>query len=94
MIPKLSRFLFLEKLFANSFASSAAEDNTSSPLKRGIIDLPFLRTLLVIHLFWFISMSKFGSFKNHFLMITIAGLNSTLDADLSVGTDRRSNFYA
>ena len=51
MIPKLSRFLFLEKLFANSFALSAAEDNTSSQLKRGIIDLPFLRTLLVIHLF-------------------------------------------
>ena len=94
MIPKLSRFLFLEKLFANSFALSAAEDNTSSQLKRGIIDLPFLRTLLVIHLFWFISMNKFGSFKNHFLMITIACLNSTLDADLSVGTDRRSDFYA
>ena len=48
-IPESSRFEFLEKFLANSFALSDAEDNTSSPLNRGgIADLPLLRTLLAI----------------------------------------------
>ena len=48
-IPESSRFEFLEKLLANNFASSDAEDNTSEPLNRGgIADLPLLRTLLAI----------------------------------------------
>ena len=47
-IPE-SRFEFLEKFLANSFALSAAEDNTSGPLNRGgIADLLLLRTLLAI----------------------------------------------
>ena len=47
-IPDSSRLEFLEKFSANNFALSDAEDNTSGPLNRGsIVDLPFLRTLLV-----------------------------------------------
>ena len=47
-ISESSRFEFLEKFLANSFALSDAEDNTSGPLNRGgIVDLPLLRTLLV-----------------------------------------------
>ena len=49
-IPESSRFEFLEKFLANNFALSDAEDNTSGPLnRRGIADLPLLRTLLAIH---------------------------------------------
>ena len=45
-IPESSRLEFLEKLLANHFALSGAEDNTSRPLNRGgIADLPLLRTL-------------------------------------------------
>ena len=48
-IPESSRFEFLEKFLANNFALSDAEDNTSGPLnRRGIVDLPMLRTLLAI----------------------------------------------
>ena len=48
-ILESSRFEFLEKFLANNFASSDAEDNTSSPSNRGgIADLPLLRTLLAI----------------------------------------------
>ena len=40
-IPESSRLEFLEKFFANNFALSDAEDNTSGPLNRGgIADLP------------------------------------------------------
>ena len=49
-IPESSRLEVLEKFSANNFALSDAEDNTSSPLRRGgIADLPLLRTLLAIH---------------------------------------------
>ena len=48
-IPESSRLEFLEKFSANDFALSGAEDNTSGPLnRRGIADLPLLRTLLAI----------------------------------------------
>ena len=82
-IPESSRLEFLEKFLANNFALSDAEDNTSGPLNRGgIADLPLLRTLLAIRQksrepsFWevmdscFISICKFGSFKNPFATIT------------------------
>ena len=83
-IPELSRLEFQEKFLAKNFALSDAEDNNSSPLnRRGIADLPLLRTLLAIcqkvlrtkflgsdGLFYFSSMCKFGSFKNLFAMIT------------------------
>ena len=46
-IPESSRLEFLEKFLANNSALSDAEDNTSEPLnRRGIADLPLLRTLL------------------------------------------------
>ena len=46
-IPESSRLKFLEKLLAKSFALLDAEDDTFGLLNRGgIIDLPFLRTLL------------------------------------------------
>ena len=67
----------------NNFDLSDAEDNTSGPLNRGgLADLPLLRTLLAIHqvprakflgskrLFCFISICKFGNFKNPFAKIT------------------------
>ena len=82
-IPESSRLEFLEKFSANNFVLSDAEDNTSRLLnKGGIADLPLLRTLLEIHQkslepsFWemmdscFISICKFGSFKNPFASIT------------------------
>ena len=48
-IPESSRFEFLQKVLANNFALSDAEDNTFGPLNRGgIADLPLLRTLLAI----------------------------------------------
>ena len=48
-IPESSRFEFLEKFLAKNFALSDAENNTSGPLnRRGIVDLPLLRTLLAI----------------------------------------------
>ena len=44
-IPE-SRFEFLGKFSVNNFALSDAEDNTSGSLnRRGIADLPLLRTL-------------------------------------------------
>ena len=44
-----SRLEFLETFWANSFALSDAEGNTSRPLNRGgMADLPLLRTLLAI----------------------------------------------
>ena len=49
-IPESSRLEFLEKFLGNNFALSDAEDNTSGPLnRRGIANLPLLRTLLAIH---------------------------------------------
>ena len=48
-IPESSSLKILEKILANNFALSDAEDNTSGPLnKGGIADLPLLRTILAI----------------------------------------------
>ena len=48
-ILESSRLEFLEKLLANSFPLSDAEDKTSGPLNRGdIADLLLLRTLLAV----------------------------------------------
>ena len=48
-IPKSSSLEFLEKLLANNFVLSDAEDSTSRPLNRGgTADLLLLRTLLAI----------------------------------------------
>ena len=75
-IPESSRLEFLEKFSANNFALSDAEDNTPGPLNRGsITDLPLSKTLLAILLgsdgiFCFISLCKFGSFKDPFATIT------------------------
>ena len=50
-VPNSSRLVFLEKILANNFALSDAEDNTSELLNRGgIPDLPLLRTLLAIQI--------------------------------------------
>ena len=49
-LPESSRLEFLEKISANNFTLSNAEDNTSGSLNRGgIADLSLLRTLLAIH---------------------------------------------
>ena len=48
-IPESSRLEFLEKFSAKHFALLDAKNNTSGTLnKRGIADLPLLRTLLAI----------------------------------------------
>ena len=48
-IPESSRLVFLEKVSANNFALSDAEDTTSGPLdRRGMADLFLLRALLAI----------------------------------------------
>ena len=48
-MPQSLRLEFLEKFYANNFALSDAEDNTSGALNRGgIADLPLLRKLLAI----------------------------------------------
>ena len=48
-IPESAKLEFLEKVLANNFALSDAEDNTSQPLNReSMADLTLLRTLLAI----------------------------------------------
>ena len=47
--PKSSKLEFLEKFFANSFASSEEGNMFEALNKGGTADLPLLRTLLVIH---------------------------------------------
>ena len=48
-IQESSRLELLGKFWANKFALSDAEDNTSGPLNwEGMADLPLLRTLLAI----------------------------------------------
>ena len=49
-IRQSSRLVFLEKVLANNFALSEAQDNTTRLLNRASIrDLPLLRMLLAIH---------------------------------------------
>ena len=49
-IGQSSKLVFLEKVLANNFALSEAQDNTTRLLNRaGIRDLPLLRILLAIH---------------------------------------------
>ena len=82
-ITESSRLEFLEKVSANNFSLSDAEDNTTSLLNTGgTAELPLLRTLLAICQkslepsfrevmdSYFISICKFGSFKNPYAMIT------------------------
>ena len=93
-IPEESRLEFLEKVSANNFALSDAEDNTSRLLNRGgIVDLPLLRTLLAIRRksrkpnFW----EVIGSFvllayaslaaSRILLQRLLACLNCTLDSE-------------
>ena len=72
-IPKSSKLEFLEKLLANSFALSDAEDNTCGRLKRGgIADLSLLRTLLAIR-----QKSRepsFGEVMDSFILVAYASL--------------------
>ena len=81
--PVSSRLELLEKFLASNFVSLDAEDNTSGPLNRGSIAyLTLLRKLLAIrkksqepcfskamNSVLFISICKFGSFKNPFATI-------------------------
>ena len=78
--PEASRLEFVEKVLANNFALSDGEGNTSSSLnRRGIAELPLLRTLLAIRQqswkpsFWkvmdYFVLCKFGNFKIPFAMI-------------------------
>ena len=64
---------FLEKLLANSFALSDAEDSTFGLINRGgMADLPLLRTLLAIHQkFWVPSSLKV---MDSFVLVAYADL--------------------
>ena len=93
-IPESWRLEFLEKLPANNFALSDAEDNNSGPLNRGgIAALPLLRTLLAIRKkspqpsFWevmdsfaFLAHASLVAWKT-LLQWVIACLNFTLDSE-------------
>ena len=81
-IPESSRLEFLEKFSANNFALSDAEDNTSRALNRGgnsrftfaentignSPKVPRTKFLGSDGLLCFLSICKFGSFKNPFSM--------------------------
>ena len=72
-IPELSRLELLEKLLANNFASSDAEDNTSGLLNRGsIADLPLLRIILAIS--QKSSESSFWELMDYFVLLVYASL--------------------
>ena len=86
-ILESSRLEFLEKLLANNFALSDAEDNTSGLLSRGgIADLPLLRTLLAIlpksgePSFWEVTYVSLAASKT-LLQRSLACLNFTLDSE-------------
>ena len=67
-ISESSRLKFLEKLSANSFALLDPEDSTSQLLnRRGIADLPLLRTLLAIH----------QKFQESFVLLAYASLTAS-----------------
>ena len=73
-IPESSRLEFLEKFLTSNFHLSDAEGNNSRPLDRRVLaDLSSLRILLTIcqKSYWsFVSIWKFGNFKNTFATIS------------------------
>ena len=72
-IPETSRLEFLEKILANNFALSDAEDNTSGPFNRGsIADLPLLKTLLAIC--WKSQELSFWEVMGSFALVVYASL--------------------
>ena len=98
-IPESSRLEFLEKFLGNNFALSDAENNTFRPLnKRGIADLPLLRTLRNLPkvprakfmgsdgLFCF----KFGSVKNYLITSLVSEIYFRFKFILLV---QKSDFY-
>ena len=105
-MPESSRLEFVEKFLSNNFTLSGAEGNTSGPLdRRGIAELPLLRTLLAIRQksrqpsFWEV-MDSFVlvAYENlaasrTLLQRSLACLNFTLGSENSVGTNEKSNFY-
>ena len=106
-IPESSRLEFLEKFSTNNFALPDAEDITSEPLnRRGITDLPFLRTLLTIfqksweQSFWevmdpLISLAYASlAVLRTFLQWLLVSLNFTLDSDdLFCWYKQKSDFH-
>ena len=105
-ILQSSRWEFIEKFLSNSFALSDAEDNTSGTLnRRGIVDLPFSRTLLtILQKSWY---SSFWELMDSFVLVAYASLadwrtllkqllaclNFTLDLeDLFFCFKQKSNF--
>ena len=93
-IPESSWLEFLEKVSANNFALSDAEDNSSGLLNRGgKADLPLLKTLLAIReksvepRFWevmdFFVLLTYASLaaSRNLLQRLLACLNFTLDSE-------------
>ena len=93
-IQESSRLELLGKFWANKFALSDAEDNTSGPLNwEGMADLPLLRTLLaickkswepsfreVIDFFVFAPYARLAASRT-LLQRLLACLNFTLDSE-------------
>ena len=75
-IPESAKLEFLEKVLANNFALSDAEDNTSQPLNReSMADLPLLRTLLAIcQKSW---QSSFWKVMDSFILLVYASLTGS-----------------
>ena len=94
-VSESSRLEFLEKFSKNNFALSDAEDSTFGPLNRRrysrftfventIGNSPKVTSVKFLGsngLFCFISISKFGSFKNPFAKITSLSELYTLEAE-------------
>ena len=80
-IPESSRLEFLEKVLANNFALSNAEDNTYGPLnRRAIADLPLLSFWEVINSFVLAAYKSLAASRT-LLQKLLACLNFTLDSD-------------
>ena len=108
-MPESSGLEFLEKFSANSFALLDAEDNTSKLLNRGDIYIRFTFVESTIGnlpkfprakflgsdgLFCFISICKFGSFKNPFVTITsLSELYFRLKRFILLVKRKKSDFY-
>ena len=98
----------IKKFSVNNFALSDAEDNTSGPLnRRGIADIPLLRTLLatcqksressfweVMDSFVLLAYASLAASRT-LLQRLLACLNFTIESeDFSLWYKRKSDFYA
>ena len=94
-IPESSRLEFIERCLANNFALSDAEDSTSGPLTRGVLEILRAKFHGTDGLFYFISLKqKSLAASRTLLQQLLACLNFTLDSDrLFFWYKPKSDFY-